>query len=73
METYYDKEVRDIISNIIIEMASDPVKRFTWAEVVFLQKYYDERHHSDRDREVHNIIKNLVESGRIELVGGGWV
>ena len=36
METYYDKEVRDIISNILIEMVGDPAKRFTWAEIVFL-------------------------------------
>jgi len=24
METYYDKEVRDILSNVLIEVASDP-------------------------------------------------
>ena len=73
METYYDKEVRDILSNVLIEIASDSQKRFTWAESVFLERYFNERHPNDKDGDIQRIIRGLIESGRIELVGGGWV
>ncbi len=40
---------------------------------MFLEKYFNERHPNDKDGDIQKIIRGLIESGRVELVGGGWV
>lgn len=71
MQKYYEREVRDILYNVVMELSHDPSKRFTWAETCYLKQFYDEmKSNSD---EMRDRIVELVESGQLELVGGGWV
>ena len=69
MQKYYEREVRDILYNVFMQLSSDPHKRFTWAEICFLKKFYEEM----KDTDMREIIHEVVESGQMEIVGGGWV
>eukprot|EP00347_Sterkiella_histriomuscorum_P022331 403330858 len=68
MEQYYNTQVRDILYNVLVELKSDPKKKFTWAEVCYLKMFYDEIKPIDREN-----LKILIENGQLEIVGGGWV
>ena len=69
MEHYYDTQVRDILSSVITQLKNDKKKRFIWAETCYLQKFYDEL----KNEDLKAVVRELVETGQLELVGGGWV
>ena len=66
-EDYYKNFTQYIISNVIDLLSSDPSYRFSWAETYFLSTYL-EQHPSDKAK-----VKDLINSGQLEIVGGGWV
>ncbi|CDW87606.1 alpha-mannosidase 2 [Stylonychia lemnae] len=68
LEIYYRNQVKEILHNIVVELQSDAMKKFTWAEVCFLKMYYDEITVKQRKE-----LYNLIMSGQLEIVGGGWV
>ena len=68
METYYNEQVRDIISNIINELWSNPERKAVWAETCFLEMFYNECHQHNK-----RMLKELIKNGQLEIVGGGWV
>ena len=51
-------------------MSNDTEKKFTWAEASYIHKFWN-------DDKVDQISKtnltNLINEGRFEIVGGGWV
>ena len=67
LEHYYNTQVRDILNNVVAELTIDDRKRFVWAETCYLKAYMDE------NPDKRDAVVRLVESGRLELVGGGWV
>ena len=69
LQKYYDREVRDILYNVFMQLSADPQKRFTWAEICYLKQFYEEM----QDTDMRDIIHEVVESGQMEIVGGGWV
>ncbi len=40
LEHYYEQQVSDILTQVVQELRMDPQKRFTWAETVYLHRYY---------------------------------
>lgn len=49
-------------------MVKDPQKTFVWSETCFLKRYYE-----DPSTSTLQILSDLIESGRLEIVGGGRV
>jgi hypothetical protein len=56
--------------NVIQALSVDTNKKYTWCEVSFLKRFWD-------DPEVTQVYKinlyALLKDGRMEVVGGGWV
>jgi lysosomal alpha-mannosidase len=59
--------VDTIISNIVSSLLLNPKRRAIYAEVGFLKMWWDEQ-----DEEAHKLVRDLVRSGRLEIVNGGW-
>ena len=68
LELYYKNQVRDILYNILTELQADKAKRFVWAETVFLKMFYDDLSFKDKE-----LLRRVIDSGQMEIVGGGWV
>ena len=56
--------------NVIQALTVDKMKRYTWCEVSFLKRFWE-------DDEIADIYKTnlykLLKEDKIEIVGGGWV
>ena len=66
-DEYYNDSTQYILDNIIDILEQDPSLKFSWAEIVYLHRYLEENP-SQVDR-----VKSLVQTNRLEIVGGGWV
>ncbi|SPQ93940.1 Alpha-mannosidase [Plasmodiophora brassicae] len=67
-ETYFAGDVSTILSNVFYELMQDPRRKFVWSETSFFLLWYETLSTEGRD-----VFKDLVQSGRFEFVGGGWV
>ena len=67
-EGYYKKDVRQILMAVLAALYADANRTFVWSETSFLHRYYQEISVRARAR-----LRGLVQSGRLEIVGGGWV
>ena len=65
---YYQSQVSTILTSAVNALWSNPSRRFIWAESSFLMRWFEVQSPSMQSR-----WRALVKSGRIELVGGGWV
>ena len=43
MEFYYQKRVKIILMNVIQALSVDPKKKYTWCEVSYLQRFWEDR------------------------------
>ena len=59
--------VQYILDSVIPELLMDPTKRFIYVEIAFFWRWWQEQ--NDRMR---HIVKNLVQSGQLEFINGGW-
>lgn len=59
--------VEDILDSVIAELKKDSNRRFIYVETAFFWKWWMKQH----DFVKHN-VKNLVRSGQLEFVSGGW-
>ena len=66
VDGYYVERTRYVLNNIFDMLNSDPLLKFSWAESAFLSMWLLEY------PEKKEGFKQLVQSGRIEIVGGGW-
>jgi alpha-mannosidase II len=41
-EDYYTKKVKIIIQNVIKALKSDPNKKYTWCEISFLERFWND-------------------------------
>ena len=65
---YHDTEVSRILTSVTAALRAVPDRTFIWSESSFLQAWLEgagRAHAAD--------FKALVQEGRIEIVGGGWV
>lgn len=67
-EDYYTIRTRQILTNTVIALKSFPDFRMIWTETVFLERWWKESSESLRSD-----FRNLVKSGKIEILSGGWV
>ncbi|XP_043541559.1 lysosomal alpha-mannosidase-like [Chiloscyllium plagiosum] len=59
--------VQYILDSVIAELQADPRRRFIYVEVAFFYRWW--RQQSDSVKE---LVKQLVDEGRLEFVNGGW-
>ncbi|GCC34708.1 hypothetical protein chiPu_0013183 [Chiloscyllium punctatum] len=59
--------VQYILDSVITELQADPRRRFIYVEVAFFYRWW--RQQSDSMKE---LVKQLVDEGRLEFVNGGW-
>ncbi|KAF7802896.1 alpha-mannosidase 2-like [Senna tora] len=68
VEEYYERQSRHILDTIVETLSKDARRKFIWEEMSYLQRWW---------RDASDIKKksfiNLVKSGQLEIVGGGWV
>ncbi|KAM6389963.1 LOW QUALITY PROTEIN: lysosomal alpha-mannosidase, partial [Rhynochetos jubatus] len=58
--------VQYILDSVVAQLATSPSRRFAYAEVAFLARWWP------RQGGTRLTVRQLVEEGRLELVGGGW-
>lgn len=66
-EEYYEQVVRHILDSTIAALQVDPQRRFCWAEVAYIARWWD-----DQNATTKNIVRDLAQQKRIEFVEGGW-
>ena len=59
--------VQYIIDSVIRELALDPKKRFIQVETAFFWKWW-----TDQNEDMKDMVKEMVNQGRLEFIGGGW-
>uniref|UniRef100_A0A8D0F3K4 Lysosomal alpha-mannosidase n=1 Tax=Strix occidentalis caurina TaxID=311401 RepID=A0A8D0F3K4_STROC len=59
--------VQYILDSVVAQLVADPSRRFIYAEVAFLARWWRQQ-----DEATRRTVRQLVEQGRLELVGGGW-
>jgi alpha-mannosidase II len=68
VEEYYQKQVKNILDNLVIKMSEYKDMTFVWAEAIFLDIWWRETTEENR-----KMFKDLVKRGQVEIVNGGWV
>ncbi|XP_027764768.1 lysosomal alpha-mannosidase [Empidonax traillii] len=59
--------VQYILDSVVAELGSDPARRFVYAEVAFLSRWWGQQ-----DKATQSRVRDLVQHGQLEFVGGGW-
>lgn len=65
---YFEEDTRIILDSVITKMEQYKNMTFVWAEMSFLQMWWDQASSAQK-----RSLKNLIGSGRFEIVTGGWV
>lgn len=66
--TYHQKaNVQNIIDSVIEALLSDPNKRFIYVESAYFFKWW-----SQQTEKLKSQVKQLVNEGRLEFIGGAW-
>lgn len=60
--------VKQIISEVVVELLRDPEMRFTYVEMKFFYMWY-----TRQTKKMQEDVKMLIKSGRLEITMGGWV
>jgi lysosomal alpha-mannosidase len=59
--------VQYILDSVIQELLTDKNKKFIYVESAFFFKWWKEQ-----TTELQDQVKELVEEGRLEFIGGAW-
>ncbi|NXQ61843.1 MA2B1 mannosidase, partial [Anthoscopus minutus] len=59
--------VQYILDSVVAQLAAVPSRRFIYAEVAFLARWWQQQ-----DEATRRLVRELVQEGRLEFVGGGW-
>ncbi|XP_064486663.1 lysosomal alpha-mannosidase-like [Ornithodoros turicata] len=68
LEYIYRINVRNIYNSSIRSLLGNQARRYVSAENVFFSRWWHEQ-----DESMRKEVRNLVSSGRLQFVGGGWV
>lgn len=66
--SYFQQDSRQILNFVIDRMQDYKDMTFIWAEITILQMWWDQAHPTKQ-----RALKHLINSGRFEIVTGGWV
>ncbi|KAL1513431.1 hypothetical protein ABEB36_002843 [Hypothenemus hampei] len=67
-ESYFHVSSRQIMSNMVAKLQEYKNLTFIWSEISFLNSWWEEAHPNKQ-----RALKELVNSGRLEITTGGWV
>ncbi|XP_031624640.1 alpha-mannosidase 2 [Contarinia nasturtii] len=65
---YFQQDSRQILNFVVDRMQEYKDMTFIWAEITILQLWWDQAHPTKQ-----RALKQLINSGRFEIVTGGWV
>ena len=68
-DKYFRDQTKNILDNAVNKLSENPDLRFIWAETSFLSAWWE----TVKDPQMKVKMKNLVQSGQLEIVTGGWV
>lgn len=63
----YSGSVKDILDTVILELLLDKTRTFAYAETKYFKMWWDLQ-----DKEMQEKVRNLVKTGQLDLVSGGW-
>ena len=66
-ELYFTVKVNQIITSVVKALKQDPKRRFSQTEI-----YYFERWWNLQSNEIKEDVRQLVKSGQLEFINGGW-
>ncbi|XP_059848318.1 lysosomal alpha-mannosidase [Hypanus sabinus] len=67
-KTYIQRAgVQYILDSVIPQLQADPSKRFIYVEIAFFSRWWKQQ-----SEETKDLVKQLVNEGRLEFVNGGW-
>jgi alpha-mannosidase len=67
VDQYYTQQVQYIIDSVISALEANPERKFIYVEQAFFQRWW----HVQSD-ERKRVTRQLVKSGQLEFVNGGW-
>jgi alpha-mannosidase len=67
-EEYFEKNVNAILTNVMIALESNPKRKFTHAEIGFFEMWW-----RNQTVETKRRVRDLVSTGQLEFVNGGWI
>jgi hypothetical protein len=79
---YYHNDIERILEGIVASLWSNPNRTFVWAETSFLALWLARRGSancatcaSKQDRPItwRHALQHALDTGQLEIVGGGWV
>uniref|UniRef100_A0A6B2E8D7 Alpha-mannosidase n=1 Tax=Phlebotomus kandelakii TaxID=1109342 RepID=A0A6B2E8D7_9DIPT len=65
---YFELDSRQILNLIVAKLQEYEDMTFIWSEICILQLWWDQAH-----PQKQRALKQLVQSGRLEITTGGWV
>ena len=68
LNMYYESRTKNILTSTVTFLNSHPDFRMIWSETIFLKMWWDEA-----DIRLKTAFKNLVDTGKVEILSGGWV
>ncbi|XP_072930034.1 alpha-mannosidase 2 [Epargyreus clarus] len=68
-ENYYKAQTKAIFTNMVEKLPEGKGRKFIWAETSYLSLWWN----SDATEKEKATFQNLLKSGQIEIVTGGWV
>lgn len=68
-DTYFQQQTKAILTNAVDWLNKHPDMRMIWAEVSYLSAWWE----TVSSDQLRNGLRDLVRSGRMEVVTGGWV
>ncbi|XP_064458721.1 lysosomal alpha-mannosidase-like [Ornithodoros turicata] len=67
VDFYYQHYVRIILDSVVEELHAHPDRRFTYVETAFFSRWWNEQ-----TPQMQEVVRNFVDSGRLEFTSGGW-
>ena len=67
VDTYYTDQVKYILNSVINEVAINSTRKFTYAEVSFLKRWWDEASEGMKNR-----LTDMVQNGQMMFSMGQW-
>ncbi|XP_077497606.1 lysosomal alpha-mannosidase-like [Amblyomma americanum] len=68
LDTIYENSVRLIYNTSLDALSQNPNRRFVSAENIYFSRWWREQ-----PSDIKNTVRDFVQSGRLQFVGGGWV
>ncbi|UJR12010.1 hypothetical protein I4U23_016188 [Adineta vaga] len=59
--------VQYILDSVMMALADNPDRRFIYVEIAFFWRWWNQQSNDTR-----NLVKQLVNEGRLEFISGGW-